>query len=203
MTEKTPKQEREDKIRELLDQQFVQAWFASGKNSFQEALTPKDATEVALRVLEPLLNALDEVATAADRITKSHEHFVQDSSDPGSEAMGAEWEMRRILKKLQYFEPHDWTYISRFSATPQEIHKILKDGLCEDTYLNYQRFICEPAVHEAAEELRQQNDKAFSQEDLLHSPVKHAMHHMVMKGADYIDPARGGGRWPASLINPS
>lgn len=202
MTEKTPKQEREDKIRELLDQQFVQAWFASGKNSFQEALTPKDATEVALRVLEPLLNALDEVATAAERITKSHECFVEDTSDPAAEAMAAQWEMRRILKKLQYFEPHDWTYISRFSATPHEIHKILKDGLCEDTYLNYQRFICEEALSGVLAEQREHVEgENCAWPSLSGEPgCWHDGAHSVIKK---LDPAKEGFRFPASLINPS
>lgn len=185
--EKTPKQEREDKLRELLSQELVQAWFGSGSNAFHDALTPAAAAKAAMKVFEPLLNALDEVATAADRITKSHAHFVQDSQDPGSEAIAAEWEMTRILRKLQYFEPHDWTYISRFSATPHEIHKVLKDGLCEDTYLNYQRFICEPAVHEAA------NDIRSSRYDV----------HTADDAAAHIDPEMGGGRYPAKLINPS
>lgn len=192
--EKTPKQQREDKLRELLSQKFVQEWFASGKNSFQEGMTPAQATEAALSVIEPLLNALDEVGSAADRITKSHAHFVQDSSDPGSESLAAEWEMVRILKKLQHFEPHDWTYISRFSATPQEIHKILKTGLCEDVYLNYQRFIVEPAVSEVAAEVREMADR-HNKGTVTGSASKSV--------ADYIDPKQGGGRWPGKLIDPA
>jgi hypothetical protein len=201
MTEKTPKQAREDELikalmtglHELTKQESVD-WHSFCHQAIHQVVMPQ---------VEPLLNALDEVATAAERITSSHECFVEEYAHPGAEAMGAQWEMRRLLKKLRYFEPHDWTYISRFSATPHEIHKILKTGLCEDTYLNYQRFICEPAVHEAAEDLRRENDKVYSREDLLFSPEKQAMHHVVQKGADYIDPERGGGRWPASLINPS
>lgn len=193
--EKTPKQQREDRVRSDLAQKLVERWWASGKNSFGEGVTPKEATEVAMRVLEPLLNLIDEVASAAERITKSHAHFVQDSSDPGSEAIAAEWEMSRILGKLRYFEPHDWTYISRFSATPSEIHKILKDGLCEDVYLNYQRFIGEAALDMALAEAHSTVENESGEPGCWHDGA-----HTVIKN---LDPKKNGFRFPVDLIDPA
>lgn len=170
---------------------------------FREALGENDLEDTQavlrglMRVVEPLLNALDELGSAADRLNKTHADLVQDSPDPGSEALAAEWEMTRLLRRLQYFEPHDWTYISRFSATPQEIHRILKEGLCEDVYLNYQRFIAEPAVHEACEDLRERTGEIFKDEKW--DPYK----RLITKAVNYMDPAHGGGRYPAELLNPS
>jgi hypothetical protein len=192
MTEKTPKQAREDDLIKALTTGLHELTTQEGVD--WHALCHQVIHQVVMPQVEPLLNALDEVATAAERITKSHECFVEEYAHPGAEAKGAQWEMERLLKKLRYFEPHDWTYISRFSATPHEIHRILKDGLCEDTYLNYQRFIVEPAVSEVAKEVRDLADR-FNPGSVTGAAQKGA--------ADYFDPKQGGGRWPASLINPS
>jgi len=193
--EQTPKEQREAKLYELLTQKFVETWFASGENKFENVLTPAMAARAAISVFEPLLNALDEVATAADRLNKTHADLVQDSPDPGSEALAAEWEMTRLLKKLRYFEPHDWTYISRFSATPSEVHKILKDGLCEDVYLNYQRFICEVALNGVLDEQHERVEAESGEPGCWHDGA-----HSVIK---LLDPAKEGFRFPADLINPA
>ncbi len=191
--EKTPKQQREDDlikrltagIHELAGQEGVD-WHSFCHQAIHQVVMPQ---------VEPLLNALDEVATAADRLNRSHAHLVQDSPDPGSEAMGAEWEMTRILRKLQYFEPHDWTYISRFSAMPQEIHKVLKDGLCEDTYLNYQRFIGEKALEDVLKDQHASVEGEPGEPGCWHDGA-----HSVIKT---LDPARDGYRFPVDLIDPA
>lgn len=193
--EMQPILKRDKELRETLNRKLVERWWSSGENAFARGVTAEDFTEVAMEVMEPLLNALDEIATAADRLTKSHAHFVQDSSDPGSEALGAEWEMVRLLRKIKYFEPHDWTYISRFSATPQEIHKVLKDGLCEDTYLNYQRFICEAALNVSLDEQHVRVEAESGEPGCWHDGANN-----VIK---YLDPKREGYRFPADLINPA
>lgn len=171
---------------------------------FREALGENDLEDTQavlrglMRVVEPLLNALDELGSAADRLNKTHADLVQDSPDPGSEALAAEWEMTRLLRRLQYFEPHDWTYISRFSATPQEVHRILKDGLCEDVYLNYQRFIAEAALDEV---LKREHERVNSGEDGNGEPG--CWHDGANDVIKHLDPAKEGFRFPADLINPS
>lgn len=191
MTEKTPKQQREDDlikrltegVRELTGQVGID-WHSFCHQVIHQVVMPQ---------VEPLLNALDEVATAADRITKSHECFVEEYAHPGAEAKGAQWEMERLLRKLRYFEPHDWTYISRFSATPHEIHKILKDGLCEDTYLNYQRFICEAALKGELDRVSRMVEEESGEPGCWHDGG-----HKVIKA---LDPAKEGFRFPAGLLN--
>ena len=120
---------------------------------------------------------------------------MQDSAYPGSEALRAEWEMVRILRKLDYFEPHDWTYISRFSATPSEVHKILKDGLCEDVYLNYQQFIAEAALRQALDEQHERVEAESAEPGCWHDGA-----HSVIK---QLDPAKDGSRFPYEMIDPS
>lgn len=118
-------------------------------------------------IIEGLVNALNEVCTAATELSKSHRQFIDESSLPDASTLEAQYVMDSVLGKVQHSAPHDWTYISRFSATPNEIHQVLKGGLAEDVYLAYQREIGERVVAEATD----------------------------------IDSRRGGGPWPARLID--
>jgi hypothetical protein len=75
---------------------------------------------------------------------------------------------------------------SRFSATPADIDRYLRQILAEDTYLAYQRTIGDLAVEEAAKDLR----------------MEHAAGNEVgwLDAADHIDPAKGGGHYPSRLL---
>lgn len=154
------------------------------------------------KINEGLLNALNEVCTAAQRIATSHRALMGEMVDPGSEAHGAQREMDRLLRQATYAEPNDWTYVSRFSATPHEIHRILANGLCEDVHLNYQQSIGNKAAHEAAEDIRQQGENSFTLGQRLLSPEHAAMYETLRRCADLIDPEIHGGPYPSSLVRP-
>lgn len=154
------------------------------------------------KINEGLLKALNEVCTAAQRLARSHQDLMLDLGNPGSEAHAAQWEMDRLLRQATYAEPNDWTYVSRFSATPDEIHRILANGLCEDVHLRYQQEIGNKAVHEAAEDIRQRGETGFTPEQRLLSPEHAAMYETLRRCADLIDPETHGGPYPSSLVRP-
>ncbi|MFJ8153923.1 hypothetical protein [Streptomyces sp. NPDC094468] len=83
----------------------------------------------------------------------------------------------------------------RFDATPAEVDQHLRRILAEDTYLRYQQAIGGAAVTEAAQDLRERVDGA----DIPGSPVSSDYVKGQLDGADYVDPAKGGGRYPSQL----
>jgi len=78
---------------------------------------------------------------------------------------------------------------SRFSATPAEIDRYLRQNFAEDTYLRYQRVIGNLAVEEAAKDLRME-----------HAAGVIGGHPGWLGAADHIDPAKGGGHYPSRLL---
>ena len=54
--------------------------------------------------IEELRAQLAELAHRARRVAISHEHFIQDHSDPGSEALGAQYELINWLSASDYHE---------------------------------------------------------------------------------------------------
>ncbi|MET7776292.1 hypothetical protein ABZU94_10555 [Streptomyces mirabilis] len=84
---------------------------------------------------------------------------------------------------------------SRFDATPAEVDQHLRRILAEDTYLRYQQTIGGLAVTEAAKDARDRVDGA----DIPGSPVSTDYVKGHTDGADYVDPAKGGGPYPSQL----
>jgi hypothetical protein len=83
---------------------------------------------------------------------------------------------------------------SRFSATPAEIDRYLRQILAEDTYLRYQQTIGNLAVEEAAKDLRIEHAGASV-------GTKEGVRHIAwLDAADHIDPAKGGGHYPSRLL---
>ncbi|MFD8339988.1 hypothetical protein ACFV42_46485 [Streptomyces solisilvae] len=83
--------------------------------------------------------------------------------------------------------------LSRFTATPAEIHAFLTEHLAEDTYLAYQQRIGAAAVREAADEVR----------DLAAQVPPFGEHDeaRAMNGAaEAVDPDHDGGPWPSVLV---
>ena len=83
----------------------------------------------------------------------------------------------------------------RFDATPVDVDQHLRRILAEDAYLRYQQAIGGAAVTEAAQDLRDCVDGA----DIPGSPVSTDYVKGQLDGADYIDPAKDGGRYPSQL----
>lgn len=81
--------------------------------------------------------------------------------------------------------------LNRFTATPAEVDDHLRRRLCEDTYLTYQQTIGRHAVVEAAKGVRAES----------HSPLGSELYRNGMAfAADHIDPQRGGGPYPSTLL---
>ncbi|MFD6361359.1 RuvA C-terminal domain-containing protein [Streptomyces roseolus] len=84
---------------------------------------------------------------------------------------------------------------SRFSATPAEIDQYLRRILAEDTLLNYQRAIGNKAVEEAAVDIRMEIATLR-----VNGVLKPGKDWAASAAADHIDPAKGGGHYPARLL---
>lgn len=72
---------------------------------------------------------------------------------------------------------------SRFYATPAQVDAFLREHLSEDVLRAHQWAIGDAAAHDAAEDIRQALTGGSAAE-----------------AADRIDPAKGGGHWPARLV---
>lgn len=146
------------------------------------------------REIERLRIERDEVAAAAKRVAACLQQFMDDTTDPGTEALAAQYELNRILSLLSIDENviGEAQYLSRFSATPSEIHRFLANRLPEDVHLNYQQAVGNRAVEEAAKDVR--CAIAVRSLDPTRSPLT------AGEAADYIDPIKGGGHFPSALI---
>lgn len=145
------------------------------------------------REVERLAIERDELAAAAKRVAVQLQHFMDDATDPGTEALAAQYELSRILSALSVDTSavDEAAYLSRFSAIPSEIHRFLANRLPEDVHLNYQRAIGNRAVEEAAKDIRMESHTAMA------SPL---YRNGMQFAADHIDPLKGGGHYPSSLI---
>ncbi|MGE5597408.1 MAG: hypothetical protein ACM3S1_15385 [Hyphomicrobiales bacterium] len=137
------------------------------------------------------------MAAAAKRVAVCLQQFIDDSTDPGTEALAAQYELNRILSLLSIDENviGEAQYLSRFSVTPSEVHRFLANRLAEDVHLNYQRAIGNRAVEEAAKDVRMEAaklDTALGVQTETASTMRRA--------ADHIDPLKGGGHYPSGLI---
>ncbi|MFF0139709.1 hypothetical protein ACFYRN_25050 [Streptomyces sp. NPDC005227] len=83
----------------------------------------------------------------------------------------------------------------RFDATPAEVDQHLRRILAEDTYLRYQQAIGGGAVTEAAQGARSWADDANVPGSPLSLDAVAGWHG----AADHVDPAKGGGPYPAKL----
>jgi hypothetical protein len=138
---------------------------------------------------------LAEMAAAAKRVSQSLQHFIDDSTDPGSEALGAQYELSRMLTQLSLGEPivSDSAYLSRFSVTPAEVHAFLASRLTEDVHLRYQQAIGSYAVGEAAKSLRMDANLRQLEGELGAAAETREL-------ANLIDPLKGGGPYPSALV---
>jgi len=90
--------------------------------------------------------------------------------------------------------------LSRFRATPQEIHECLMKLLAEDVYLAFQQWIGAAAVREACDGIRDvAADADVRAKDS--GPLGGDEGGAVLRGAALIvDPDYQGGPWPSVLV---
>lgn len=148
------------------------------------------------REAERLRIERDELAAAAKRVSAALQSLMDDTTDPGTEVLAAQYELTRLLSLLSIDTSavDQAQYLSRFSATPSEIHCFLANRLPEDVHLRYQQAIGNRAVEEAAKDLRMEANAASSE------GVQPHLTEGWLKAADHIDPLRGGGHYPSQLI---
>lgn len=149
------------------------------------------------REIERLTIERDEIADAAKRVAASLQAFMNDTTDPGTEALGAQYELSRLLAKLEIEGQMvgDSEYLSRFSVTPSEVHRFLSTRLAEDVHLRYQQAVGGRAVEEAAKDIRMEAAKLDA---MLGTKTETAS--TMRNTADEIDPLKGGGPYPSELI---
>jgi hypothetical protein len=147
------------------------------------------------REIERLRIERDEVAAAAKRVAACLQQFMDDTTDPGTEALAAQYELSRILSLLTIDETviADSQYLSRFSVTPSEVHRFLASRLAEDVHLRYQQAIGSRAVEEAAKDLRMTAAR-------LEAEGEKTAPRGLRDAANEIDPLKHGGPFPSELI---
>ncbi|MFE0353653.1 hypothetical protein ACFW2I_09175 [Streptomyces nigra] len=150
------------------------------------------ANEMA-REIERLKIERDELAVAAKRASVCLQQFIDDNVDPGTEALAAQYEVNRLLAKLEVNGAvvEESEYLSRFSVTPAEVHRFLAASLAEDVHLRYQQAVGNRAVEEAAKDIRMESHSPLAGEKFTNGMVF---------AADHIDPLKGGGHYPSELI---
>lgn len=82
---------------------------------------------------------------------------------------------------------------SRFMATPLDVDVFLRQNFAEDVYLRYQQVIGNISVSQAARDARM--DAALRQVE-----GEESMAEMMREVADFIDPRKSGGPYPAALL---
>ncbi|MEU1663655.1 hypothetical protein ABZ547_08565 [Streptomyces sparsogenes] len=147
------------------------------------------------REAERLRIERDELAAAAKRVGQALQSFMDDTTDPGTEALAAQYELSRLLAKLSIDDTviSDSDYLSRFSVTPAEVHRFLASRLAEDVHLRYQQAVGGRAVEEAAKDLRM-TAAALEAEGEKTTP------RGLRDAANEIDPLKHGGPFPSALI---
>lgn len=147
------------------------------------------------REIERLRIERGEVAAAAKRVAACLQQFMDDTTDPGTEALAAQYELSRLLTKPEVDGAvvEESEYLSRFSVTPAEVHRFLASRLAEDVHLRYQQAIGGRAVEEAAKDLRMTAAK-------LEAEGEKRAPWGLRDAANEIDPMKHGGPFPSELI---
>jgi len=141
---------------ERLDQGMMHHFIAADGYGSMAPVTPRQAAVEAMSVVGPILELVWEMKDLLERSTTVINGLSQQVDDPGpyaQEILSEIWNL--ITKKIEMQEPADWDYVRRFSATPNEIHDILRSGLHPKVYLAYQQAIGKAVQRQAAEEILQ------------------------------------------------
>ncbi|WP_431040013.1 hypothetical protein [Streptomyces sp. P9-1] len=156
----------------------------------------KPSSQTTDREIERLRLERDELAAAAKRASVCLQQFIDDTVDPGTETLAAQYELSRLLTKLEVNGAvvEESEYLSRFSVTPAEVHRFLAARLAEDVHLRYQQAVGNCAVEEAAKDLRMEANAADAE------GIRSDLTPGWLRAADHIDPLKGGGHFPSALI---
>jgi hypothetical protein len=185
---------------ERLDQGMMKTFEASDGNLSIRAVTPREAAVAAMDVVGPILEMVWSLNELLKRSRAAMDDMAQDvDGGPSAEYHALSWELGEAIRQVDVEEPTDWDYVNRFSATPSEIHDILRRGLHPNVHLAYQQAIGKKIVDEAAEDILKAGRESFTQEQLLYSPEHAAMSEMVRRSANLI---KRGGPYPEDVVSP-
>lgn len=189
-------------LEERLDQGMMDHYTADDGYRSMAPVTPREAAVEAMTVVGPILELFFRLAETARELAKSHKEFIEDSSQPDAHTLEVQYVMESLLGQIEVKEPADWNYVSRFSATPSEIHDILRSGLHPKVYLAYQQALARPILRQAAEEVLRKGEEGLPAEERLFSPEHAAMFEMVRRSADLINPDSSGPTLPNEVVTP-
>jgi hypothetical protein len=101
-----------------------------GNMSIQPVTPREAAVEVMDSVVGPILELMAEMQALLVRANRELGEMALDLPDgPSAEYHMLSCEIARLEAKSRMQQPADWDYVRRFSATPHEIHDILRSGL--------------------------------------------------------------------------
>lgn len=180
-----------------LDQGMMRTFVDTDGNLSICAVTPREAAVEAMNVVGPILEKLWEMKGLMEQALKLMGDWVQDGeAGGGPEFDSFLTEVGRLMAQLRVQEPADWDYVRRFSATPNEIHDILKSGLHPNVHLNYQQSIVKRALEEISEAVladgKEKHDRSYSDNRIFYwVGTKNAV--------EFIEKT---GPWPKDVVNP-
>lgn len=174
-------------LEERLDSGMIRTFADWDGNMSMRAVTPREAAVEAMDVVGPILELVWKMKDLLERSTTVINGLSQQVDDPGpyaQEILSEIWDL--ITKKIEMQEPADWDYVRRFSATPNEIHDILRSGLSEPVHLAYQQAIGGKITAEVAERLRDLAEESMPLAERINDPVNTALYEMVLRCADRV-----------------
>jgi hypothetical protein len=126
-------------LEERLDQGMMKTFEASDGMLSIRAVTPREAAVEAMNVVGPILEVLFQLVETAKEMAKSHKEFIDEWArhDVDAHTQEVQYVMESLIGKVEVQEPADWAYLSQFSATPSEIHNILRVGLHPNVLKNF------------------------------------------------------------------
>lgn len=193
----TPSDSLNEKPEQRLDEGMVVVFPYSDSEVAFRAVTPREVAVEAMNVVGPILEKLWEMKGLMEQALKLMGDWVQDGeAGGGPEFDSFLTEVGRLMAQLRVQEPADWDYVRRFSATPNEIHDILKSGLHPNVHLNYQQSIVKRALEEISEAVladgKEKHDRSYSDNRIFYwVGTKNAV--------EFIEKT---GPWPKDVVNP-
>jgi hypothetical protein len=189
----------EERVNDVLAVKFPNGYLGT---SMRPVTAREAAVEVMDSVVGPLLDLVFRMKEAMGALAKSHQEFIDEWArhDADASTLEAQHVAKSLIREVEVKEPADWDYVRRFSATPSEIHDILRSGLHPNVYLAYQQAIGKKIVAEAAEDLRKHGEESFPAAQRMQLVEYGAMFEMVLRCADRVE--RYGGPYPTEVVDP-
>lgn len=148
-------EDEDARLDDRIDRGMMKTFVAGDGHLSIRAVTPREAAVEAMSVVGPLLELVFEMKGALESLAKSHKEFIEEWArhDADASTLEVQHVAESLVREVEIEEPADWPYLNQFSATPNEIHDILRHGLHPNVHLAYQQALGRAIVQQAAEDV--------------------------------------------------